>query len=445
MVAAMTDTLAPADWRRHLPPGVRPYVERAPIGALLLGISSGFPFTMIASTLTTRLAEAGIEKKTVTAFALAFLLYNFKFLWAPAIDRVRIPLLANAIGQRRAWLVVVAALVMASVSWLGLANPQTDLDMVIAATLCVAFAGATYDIIIDAFRIETLRPDQLGVGSGMSQYGWRIGSSAAGALALVIAERQGWSTAYVALTLFALPAVAAGVLLGEPVRRRVAESGARGWAAVRESVVAPLADFLTRPGAALVLGFILVHKLGDTIANLSLRLLFNDLGFTKDEIAFYDTSIGLVALLLGVFIGGVLYTRIGLKWSVLLSLLLMAVSNLSFAALAQAGHSNIGMAAAIGFENFSSGIGGVAVVAYLSALCNLRFTATQFALLSAAASVLGRFVSGTTAGALIEALGYVQFYLLTTVAALPGILLYLLMMRRGLVDDVVKAQAAQSA
>ncbi|MGL4542273.1 MAG: MFS transporter, partial [Polymorphobacter sp.] len=179
--------------------------------------------------------------------------------------------------------------------------------------------------------------------------------------------------------------------------------------------------------------------LGDTVANLSFRLLFNDLGFSKDEIAFYDVALGLVALLVGVFVGGILYTRLGLKRAVLVSLVLMALSNLSFAALAHAGHSNLGMAAAIGFENFSSGIGGVAVVAYLSALCNLRYTATQFALLSAAASVLGRFVSGTTAGAMIEALGYVQFYVLTTVAALPGILLYLLMMRRGLVADSAAA------
>ena len=150
-------------------------------------------------------------------------------------------------------------------------------------------------------------------------------------------------------------------------------------------------------------------------------------------------AFGVLALLVGVFVGDILYTRLGLKRSVLVSLILMAVSNLSFAALAQAGHSNFGMAAAIGFENFSSGIGGVAVVAYLSALCDLRFTATQFALLSAAASVLGRFVSGTTAGAMIEALGYVQFYLLTTVAALPGIVLFVVMMRRGLVDDVAIA------
>jgi len=430
-----------AGWRGRFPAAVRPYVEPGPLGALGLGISSGFPFAMIASTLTTRLAEAGVDKKAVTAFTLAFLLYNIKFLWAPLIDRVRLPILANLIGQRRAWLLVAGLMVMGSVIWLGLVDPAAGLAPVVAATLAVAFAGATYDIVIDAFRIESLKPEQLGAGSGMSQYGWRIGSSAAGALALLVAENHGWSLAYAAASLFALPAIMAGWLLGEPVRHIVSGPVLRGWAAVHDAIIAPLADFLRRDGAWLALLFILFHKIGDTMANLTFRLLFNDLGFTKPEIAFYDVQLGLVALLVGVFVGGVIFARLGMKMAVLVSLVLMAVSNLSFAALAAAGHSNIGMAAAIGFENFSSGIGGVAVVAYLSALCNLRFTATQFALLSATSSIAGRFLSGTTAGGLIEAFGYVDFYLLTTVLALPGIAIFLYMLRAGLVDDALPAES----
>ncbi len=431
---------AATGWRGAVPAGIRPYTERAPVGALLLGISSGFPYAMIGATLTTRLAEAGIDKKAVTAFALAFLLYNLKFLWAPAVDRVRIPLLARAIGQRRAWLVVAGTMVMAAVVWLGLVDPKAGLGPLVAATIAVGFAGATYDIVIDAFRIETLTPEQLGVGSGMSQYGWRIGASGASALVLVLATRFGWSTAYVSAALFALPAIAAGWLLGEPAAHEVAVSAKRGLAAVGDAVFAPLADFLRRDGAWLVLLFILVHKLGDTLANLTLRLLFNDLGFTKDEVAFYDVGLGLAAFLAGIFVGGIIYTRLGLRRAVLVSLWLMAVSNLSFAGLALAGHNNLVMAGAVGLENFTSGIGGVAVVAYLSALCDLRFTATQFALLSAAASVLGRFVSGTMAGRLIEAMGYVDFYLLTTVAALPGIVIYLYMLRRGLIDEAPRVE-----
>ncbi|QMW22433.1 MFS transporter [Sandaracinobacteroides saxicola] len=433
-----------------------PYLKRAPMGALLLGISSGFPFTMIAATLTTRLAEAGIEKKTVTAFALAFLLYNFKFLWAPLVDRVRLPGSAT-LGQRRMWLIVVAVGAMAAVLWLGSVDPNGAITRytrvlrimggeyhfslpfggiytMVAATLAVAFMGATFDIIIDAYRIETLAPEQLGVGSGMSQYGWRIGNWAASTVALLVATAAGWSAAYAATVIFALPAVAAAFLLGEPADRRAAATGG-----VIASVVEPLRDFLTRHGAWIVLLFILVHKVGDTLANLTLRLLFNDLGFTKPEVAFYDVAIGQVALLVGIFVGGILYARLGIKRSVFISLVLMAVSNLSFAGLALAGHDVWVMAAAVGFENFASGVGGVAVVAYLSALCNLRFTATQFALLSAAASILGRFLSGTTSGAMIEALGYVNFYLLTTLLALPGVALFAWMMKAGIVDEVDRA------
>ena len=429
-----------ADWRSRLPASIRPYAEPGPSGALALGISSGFPFAMIGATLTTRLAESGIEKKSVTAFALTLLIYNLKFLWAPIVDRGRVPWLANAIGQRRAWLLVAGLGVMAAVTWLGLVDPAAGLGPVVAAALAVAFAGATYDIVIDAFRIESLAPEQLGVGSGMSQYGWRIGAAAAGALALVVASRSGWSLAYLAATMFALPALLAGWLLGEPKRHREVEASTlRGLAAIGDAVFAPLADFLRRDGALLALLFILLHKLGDTIANLSLRLLFKDLGFSKDEIAAYDVGIGFAATLIGIFAGGILFKALGMKRAVLVSLILMAVSNLSFAALAMTGHSNAGLGAAMSFENFASGVGGVAIVAYLSALCDLRFTATQFALLSAAASVLGRLFSAGTAGALIETLGYVDFYLLTTLLALPGIAIFLYMLRAGLVDDALPA------
>ncbi|MCG2840466.1 MFS transporter [Sandaracinobacter sp. RS1-74] len=419
--------------RRSWGNALRPYLQKEPVGALLLGLSSGAPFAMIASTLTTRLAESGIDKKTVTAFALTFLLYNFKFLWAPFIDRIRIPLLADAVGQRRAWLYVIAACTLAAIVWMGQVDPAADISRMVAAALTVAFFGATFDIIIDAFRIDSLKPEQLGVGSGMSQYGWRLGSAGAGALALLAAERSGWDTAYAAAALFAVPAVLAGMLLGEPVRRTALlarEKAEPFLTRVKTTFVAPLADFLTRPNAWLVLLFVVVHKLGDTLANLSFRLLLADLGFSKDSIAVYDVGFGLVATLAGIFVGGIIYTRLGMMKTVMLSLILMAVSNLSFAWLATMGPVNWALAVTIGFENFASGIGGVAIVAYLSWLCDLRFTATQFALLSAMASILGRFIQGTTAGSLIESLGFVNFYLLTTLLAVPGVLLFWLLMKR---------------
>ncbi|MFC3580274.1 AmpG family muropeptide MFS transporter [Sphingomonas hylomeconis] len=425
----MTDTTSGATWWD----GLKPYVEKAPLAALALGISSGFPYAMIGATLTTRLAQGGIDKKTVTAFSLAFLVYNLKWLWAWAVDGVRLPLIGR-LGQRVSWMIVAGALVMAAVANLALIDPQADIMATAIAAILVGAAGATFDIVIDAYRIEILEPRQLGVGSGMSQYGWRIGSAGAGALALVIAARGGWELAYLVCALFALPAMIAALIVGEPERHRDPGDGRTGPAAFFRSIWGPFVQFFAREGALIVLAFILIHKIGDTLANLTLRLLFEDLKFTNDEIAFYDVWIGFLAYLVGIFVGGALYAKMGMKRSVLLALVLMAVSNLSFAGLAAAGHSNIGMAGAIGFENFASGFGGVVVVAYFAALTDLRFTAAQYALISAASSIVGRFVTGTTAGGLVEAFGYVNFYMLTTALAIPGVLLFWWMMRSGLVD-----------
>ena len=416
--------------------GVRPYLEKAPLTALFLGMSSGFPFALLAATLTNRLAEAGIEKKSVSAFALALLVYSFKWLWAPLIDRMRLPILADMIGHRRSWLWLCACFAAMAVFVLGVADPRAGLRAVIVGALLLGFAGATFDIVIDAYRIELLRPDQLGVGSGMSQYGWRLGAFFAASIALAVASVSSWSLGYIACIPLAFAGPIASVFAGEPARHQEPKP-LRSAAEALAAFTGPLADFFRRRGALIVLLFVLVHKIGDTMANLMIRDLLVGLGFTKQEILTGDVWVGFFALLAGIFVGGILYARLGMKRSVLVSLVLMAVSNVSFAGLAAMGHSMPMLAFTIGFENFASGIGGVTVVAYLSALCNLSFTATQFALLSAAAAIVGRFLTGTTAGALIEAFGYVDFYLLTTALALPGILLFWLMMRAGLIDASV--------
>ena len=428
---------------RSLLHSVKPYFEKESLAAFFLGVSSGFPYAMIAATLTTRLAQDGIEKSTVTAFSLAFLVYNIKFLWAWVVDGVRIPVL-GAMGQRVSWMIVTGLLVIAAVINLAMADPSQDIWWTAVSAVLVGAAGATFDIVIDAYRIETLKPYQLGTGSGMSQYGWRVGAAAAGSVALLVAARWGWQAAYIACAGFALPAMFTAIILGEPARRKV-EIARKGISEMFKSVSGPFVEFFKRSGAFVVLLFILVHKIGDTLANLTLRLLFDDMGYTNDEIAIYDVGVGFWALIIGVFVGGVIYARMGLKKSVLISLVLMAVSNLSFALLAATGKTNIGMAAAIGFENFASGYGGVVVVAYFSALCDLRFTAAQYALISASASIVGRFLTGTTAGALIEQMGYVNFYVLTTVAALPGIVLFWWMMRSGLVDAAMGTAGSETA
>ena len=416
-------------WRGYVPAPVRQYFEPAPLAALFLGISSGAPYALIVATLTTRLAQSGIDKRSVAAFSIALLVYNLKWVWAWIVDGVRLPLLGR-LGQRVSWLLFAGALAIASIVNLALADPGTSLTATAVAAILVAVAGATFDIVIDAYRIESLTPEQLGVGSGMSQYGWRIGSVAAAALALFLAARFGWTIAYMACAAYALPAMAVGLVCGEPPRRN--EAAARARHGTLETIIGPLLEFLRREGAWLVLAFVLVHKVGDTLANLTFRLLFNDLDFSNDEIALYDVGFGFWAYLAGILIGGVLYARLSMQRAVMLSLWLMAVSNLSFAGLAIMGKSNWAMAGAIGFENLASGYGGVAVVAFLSALCDVRYTAAQYALLSAAASVIGRLLTGATAGALIEALGYPGFYVLTTFVALPGIVLFWWLMRSGI-------------
>lgn len=440
--------MQPTSWRNHLPEPVRQYTEAAPLAALFLGISSGAPYAMIGATLTTRLAQDGITKSSITAFSLAFLVYNLKWLGAWIVDGVRLPILGR-LGQRVSWLLFAGVLSIAAIANLGFVDPNTSLMATAVAAILVAVAGAIYDVVIDAYRIEWLEPRQLGVGSGMAQYGWRIGSVAAGALALLIAARGGWQIAYAACAAFALPAMAVGLILGEPPRRQRTPASA-GLRAIGESIIGPLLEFFRRHGALLVLVFVLVHKVGDTLGQLTLRLLLNDLAYSNDEIALYDVGVGFWAYLLGIFVGASLYARLGVTRSVYLSLWLMAISNLSFAALAEVGKSNLGLAGAIGFENFASGIGGVAVIAYFSALCDLRYTAAQFALLTAAMSVVGRILTGATAGALVERIGYTGFYLFTTAVAVPGIVVFWFMMRRGFANPpptqpAVAANAAPHA
>jgi PAT family beta-lactamase induction signal transducer AmpG len=541
-------TASPSDgagWRRRIPAGVRPYTERAPIAAFFLGISSGLPFTLLAATLTQRLSEGGIERRTISAFALVLLIYSIKWAWAPVVDRVRLPF-SRRFGQRRTWLVLCAALVVAAIILLARADPSAGVQKVLLAALLLGFAGATYDIVIDAYRIELLEPEQLGTGSGMSQYGWRIGAFLAATVALAGAASIDWTFGYLACAPLALSAVLVSLVAGEPKRHKEREwprrigagsyrkllvaiplilsaaagldylldsnilfriaifgliypiadltirraqdagwTGHLGWlllapvaaalvgnlilfwialaavaalmlalafkpgdegpnrfgdapdALAKRDVVGPMVEFFRRKGAPLVFIFVLVHKIGDTMANLMVRDLFVTQGFSKEEILFADVWVGFVSLLVGIFVGGIIYARWGMKRAVLVSLLLMGVSNLSFAVLAEIGRSVPMMAFTMGFENFASGVGGVAVVAFLSAVCSLRFTATQFALLSAAAAIVGRFLTGSLAGRLIDAMGYPTYYLLTTALALPGIVLFWWMMRSGLVDAAI--------
>lgn len=429
-------------WQERLPVGLRPYLTRRALAAYAFGISSGFPFTLVAATLTQWLSEVGIARKEVFLFTFVLFMYNFKPVWSPLVDGLKFPWLTRSVGQRRSWLIVTSVALVASILALASVNPLDDLRLFALCAIAVAFCGATFDIIIDAFRIEILEASEQAVGAGMSQYGWRSGALITSNIVLgVAAASSSWALAYACSAVMVLFGLVAGLWIGEPAARirALADRRDRHW--LTSTFIAPLADFFRRRGALLVLLFILVHKIGDTLANLSLRNLFVELGFSKSEIQWADVNFGMVCLFIGIFVGGIVYARAGLKRAVMVSLILMAVSNLSFAVLATAGHSVPIMAAAVGFENFASGVGGVAVVAYLSLLCNLAFTATQFALLSAAASIVGRFLTATTAAPLIDGFGFATFYLLTTLVAVPGIILFAIMIRFGLVGEAEASRA----
>ena len=229
---------------RSLIGAIKPYFEKESLAAFFVGLSSGFPFAMIAATLTTRLAQDGIDKKSITAFSLAILVYNLKVFWAWIVDGVRLPIIGG-LGQRVSWLLLAGVLVIAAVVNLALVDPKANIGATVTAAILVGVAGATYDIVIDAYRIETLKPYQLGVGSGMSQYGWRIGSAGAAALALVVSARMGWSAAYIACAVFALPAMITGLILGEP-KRRVVTIEKKGLAEIWNSIIGPFGEFFQR-------------------------------------------------------------------------------------------------------------------------------------------------------------------------------------------------------
>jgi len=416
--------------------GVKPYIEGGPLAAFFLGISSALVYTMLAATMTQRLSESGISKKSISAFALALSLYSFKPLWAPFVDKWNIPVLTRLVGHRRSWLIVIGAATALSLINLALPNPKGAIGTLAIAAIIAGFCGATFDIIIDAYRIEMLKPHQLGASAGMSQYGWRFGATTASSLALIVATRSNWTWAYIASALLVLPAILTSLVLGEPnVRRQPLPN--KGVVQFFRELLSPFGEFLRREGGVVVLAFVLVSRIGDTMSNLMVRDLFHTLGYTKPEILYGDVWFGLIALFIGIFAGGVLYARLGLKHAVLVSLILMPCVNFGFGILALIGHNMPAMITVNSFENFGAGVSGVVMVAYLSALCNLNYTASQFALLSAAAAILGRFLTASSAGALIEALGYFNFYTVTACLSLPGIFIYIGMLRSGLVDKSI--------
>jgi PAT family beta-lactamase induction signal transducer AmpG len=370
------------------------HLERAPLAALFLGLSSGFAFAMIG-----RRSPCGSRSiQQERGDGLCAHLPRLQLVpVAPLVDNA--PVILGRFGQRRSWLWLVGVLVMAAVAFLGFADPAESVYLVAVAAVTLGVAGATFDIIIDAYRIELLEPRQLGVGSGMSQYGWRLGSAAAGALALVLAARIGWTAAYVACAAFALPAMLVGVFMGEPARHR-APAARRGVMEALVGYFSPLSEFMQRQGAVVVLLFVLIHKIGDA-ANPPCGCCSRT---CNDEVAFYDVGVGFAALLIGIFVGGVLCAA---RHEALGAGQPGADGGVEPELRRAGGRGTPTSAAAVGFENFASGIDGVTVVAYLStAACASPPRSTRCFQRSPASPAASDRNHG---GGLITAIGYVNF------------------------------------
>jgi len=415
-------------WQRSL----AAYTDRHVLQVLALGFSSGLPLLLTYSTLSAWLATAGIRRATIGAFALVGTAYALKFLWSPVIDRLPPPL---PLGRRRGWGITIQIVLMAAALGLGACDPKRNLLLMSALALLVAFLSASQDIVIDAWRIEILPLDLQGPGAAMIQTGYRIGMLIAGAGALAIAARAGWFAAYA--TMAALLGVGMLVFLFGPeprVRAEISDRGrGHGWSAVRDwlstAVVGPFGDFTCRPFWLLILLIIIDYKLGEGMTGVMSTPLYIALGFTLSEIAVVSKIFGFFSIVLGALLGGVVTVRFGLVRSLVLCGILQAAGNLFFVLQAVGGHRIGYLALCVTAENITGGMAGTALVTYISSLCSPAFTATQYALLGSLA-VLGRTVVASTGGWLSEAIGWVPFFVLTTMASLPALLLLVWIERR---------------
>jgi PAT family beta-lactamase induction signal transducer AmpG len=412
------------NWRESL----AVYADRRLIAILFLGFSSGLPLALSASTLAAWMTEAGVDMKTIGLFALAGLPYNLKFLWAPAIDGLRIPFFSDRLGRRRAWTILTQLLLIGALLALGTSDPaKAPLDTA-ALALLVAFCSASQDIVIDAFRVEILEEDQYAAGAAMVQLGYRIGMLVAGAGALLLASFFSWFITYAAMAALVGIGLITVILTPEPQAPRLASD----WRErLRDSVIGPFKDLVARQGwnLALILAFVVLYKMGDALAGVMSMPFYIKMGFSKAEIAGISKLYGTLATLLGAFLGGIVGARMGIGRGLLLCGFLQMISNLMFAWQATVGHDLLALTLTIGVENLAGGMGSAVFVAYLSRLCNVAYTGTQYALLSALAT-MGRTGLAASGGFLVEALGWFEFFLVSTAAALPGIILLIWMLRR---------------
>lgn len=440
-----------------------PYRDRRMLTLLVLGFSSGLPAPLVFSNLSIWLRDLGVSRTEIGLFALAATPYAINFLWAPLVDRVRLPWLSARFGRRRAWALFTQGFLILAILLLSLTNPTENLLLVALAVLFVTFMSATQDIVIDAYRIELLEPHLYGAGSAAAIWGWHLGGTLVGAAGgLYLAEYYGWNTAYMLL--------AAGILLGmlavlmspEPKQTISAETLAEesralvhlaglkqlpkqlrhllGWFYI--SFLAPFTEFTRRRGWLWILAFIFIFKLGDALLGRMSGVFYRELGFSLLQIAEVSKLYGFAGNIVGILLGGILVARVGLLKALFISGLATATTNLTYAWLAASGQSYVVFVIALVTDNFTTGLVTVAFVAYLSSLCNSAYTATQYALLASLGN-LARIWLSASSGWMVDQLNgdWAVFFILTAIIALAGLPLLWIIMRR---FPIVSPQADES-
>ncbi|HWU00533.1 MAG TPA: MFS transporter [Terriglobales bacterium] len=392
------------------------------------GFASGIPLGLVYGTFGYWLSLLNINAGSIGLFTAVALPYTVKFLWAPFIDHVPLPLLHKPLGRRRSWLLLIQLGLAISIAAMGFVDPRDSLLVAGIAALIMSFFGASQDIVIDAYRIEILAPEEQGAGAAATQTGSKLGSLVTGAGALVLSDHIGWTVIFLATASFIL--LSAMITLIAPpspdLRQDAEHHGYRAWLNV--AVVQPFLDFAKRRGWIVILAFVLLYKYGDAIGGGMAYKFYHDMGFTGTEIAEASKIFGVIMSFAGTIVGGVVVARIGIFRSLLIGGVLQALTNFGFCYVAMRGHDIWALHLAIGLDNFAGGAAAAAFVAYLSSLTHIAYTATQFALFTSFMA-FGRVVLALPGGTIVEEIGWANFYALTVLLAVPGMLLLLWLSR----------------
>jgi MFS transporter, PAT family, beta-lactamase induction signal transducer AmpG len=380
---------------------------------LFLGFSSGLPLALSGGTLQAWLTVEDVDIKTIGLFSMVGLPYTLKFLWSPLMDRFVVPIF----GRRRGWIALSQLILIGLTLGMSITSPKNGLWFLALLAFCLTFVSASQDVAIDAYRTEVLRERERGIGAAVSVTGYRVAMLISGALALILSEYFGWRVTYMLMALIMSVGVVAVWLGPEP------EDSGTPPTTMKDAIEGPFREFFSRPGVWSLLALIVLYKLGDAFAgSLTTTFLIRGVNFSVGEVGAINKGMGLASTIIGALFGGVLMARLRLFRSLLIFGILQAVSNLSFMVLALVGKSYPLMIFTIAFENLAGGMGTAAFVAFLMVLCNHNYTATQFALLSALAS-LGRVFVGPLSGVLVDGVGWTVFFFSTFLFALPGLAL----------------------